>query len=69
MKKMFFAVAAVLGHKALPVLTLVGAQCVPQLHALSPEHINELADEEMKNAIRSIIEDMRRMAKQVGDVC
>lgn len=50
-------------------MTLIGAQCVPQLQALSPEHINELADEEMKNAIRSIIEDMRRMAKQVGDVC
>lgn len=61
--------AAHVGHKALPVLTLIGAQCVPQLQALSPEHINELADEEMKNAIRSIIEDMRRMAKQVGDVC
>ena len=61
--------AAHVGHKALPVLTLIGAQCVPQLQALSPEHINELADGEMKNAIRSIIEDMRRMAKQVGDVC
>lgn len=61
--------AAHVGHKALPVLTLIGAQCVPQLQALSPEHINELSDEEMKNAIRSIIEDMRRMAKQVGDVC
>lgn len=61
--------AAHVGHKALPVLTLIGAQCVPQLQALSPEHINELADEEMKNAIHSIIEDMRRMAKQVGDVC
>ena len=61
--------AAHVGHKALPVLTLIGAQCVPQLQVLSPEHINELADEEMKNAIRSIIEDMRRMAKQVGDVC
>lgn len=61
--------AAHVGHKALPVLTLIGAQCVPQLQALSSEHINELSDEEMKNAIRSIIEDMRRMAKQVGDVC
>ena len=61
--------AAHVGHKALPVLTLIGAQCVPQLQALSPEHINELADEEMKNAIHSIVEDMRRMAKQVGDVC
>lgn len=57
------------GHKALPVLTLVGARCVPQLKALSPKQIHELTEEEMKNAIRSIIEDMRRMAKQVGDVC
>ena len=59
--------AAHVGHKALPLMTLIGARCVPQLQALSPEHVGELADGLFLDTVRKVIDDLRAVLQKVED--
>lgn len=52
-------------HKALPLLTLIGARCVPQLQALSPERIGQLTDAQLRTAISEVLQDLRAVLRQV----
>lgn len=62
--------AAHVAHKALPLLTLIGARCVPLLQALSPERIGQLADGRLRDTIGEVLQDLRAVLRQVeDDIC
>ena len=51
-------------HKALPVMTMVGAQSVSSLQAMSPEHIGELTDGDLQRRVLSVLQDLRYVLRQ-----
>ena len=51
--------AAHVGHKALPIMTMIGAACVQLLQRISPEQIDRMGDTELQDAIRRIVKDMK----------
>lgn len=59
--------AAHVGHKALPLMKLIGASCVIQLQALSPERIDELADGAFHDTVRMVLDELRTVLRQVEE--
>ena len=51
--------AAHVGHKALPIMTMIGAACVQLLQRISPEQIDRMGDTELQDAIRRTVKDMK----------
>ena len=54
-------------HKALPMLTMIGARTTRELKALSPEHIGSIADGDMAAMCRKIIDEMREIRSEIAD--
>ncbi|WP_295436240.1 hybrid sensor histidine kinase/response regulator [uncultured Prevotella sp.] len=54
-------------HKALPMLTMIGARTTGELKALSPEHIGSIADGDMAAMCRKIIDEMREIRSEIAD--
>lgn len=54
-------------HKALPMLTMIGARTTEELKALSPEHIGSIADGDMAAMCRKIIDEMRGIRSEIAD--
>lgn len=54
-------------HKALPMLTMIGARTTEELKALSPEHIGSIADGDMAAMCRKIIDEMREIRSEIAD--
>lgn len=54
-------------HKALPMLTMIGARSVDELKALSPEHIGSLADADMAEMCERIAGEMRQIRRELDE--
>lgn len=52
-------------HKALPMLTMIGARSVDELKALSPEHIDSVADADMAEMCEKIAGEMRQIRREL----
>lgn len=51
-------------HKALPVMTMIKAKKLPLLLRMSPEHINELSNEQLRQATQQVMEEMALIKRQ-----
>lgn len=54
-------------HKALPMLTMIGARSTDMLKALSPENIDGVADGEMLKMCEAIVGEMREIRRELDD--
>lgn len=54
-------------HKALPMLTMIGARSVDELKALSPEHIGSVADADMAEMCERIAGEMRQIRRELDE--
>lgn len=54
-------------HKALPMLTMIGARSVDELKALSPEHIGSVADADMTEMCERIAGEMRQIRRELDE--
>lgn len=54
-------------HKALPMLTMIGARSVDELKALSPEHIGSVADADMAEMCEKIAGEMRQIRRELDE--
>lgn len=54
-------------HKALPMLTMIGARSVDELKALSPEHIDSVADADMAEMCERIAGEMRQIRRELDE--
>lgn len=54
-------------HKALPMLTMIGARSVDELKALSPEHIGSVADADMAEMCEKITGEMRQIRRELDE--
>lgn len=54
-------------HKALPMLTMIGARSVDELKALSPEHIGSVADADMAEMCENIAGEMRQIRRELDE--
>lgn len=54
-------------HKALPMLTMIGARSVDELKALSPEHIGSVADADMAEMCERIADEMRQIRRELDE--
>ena len=54
-------------HKALPMLTMIGARSVDELKALSPEHIGSVADADMAEMCERIAGEMRQIRCELDE--
>lgn len=54
-------------HKALPMLTMIGARSVDELKALSPEHIGSVADADMTEMCEKIAGEMRQIRRELDE--
>lgn len=54
-------------HKALPMLTMIGARSVDELKALSSEHIGSVADADMAEMCERIAGEMRQIRRELDE--
>lgn len=54
-------------HKALPMLTMIGARSVDKLKALSPEHIGSVTDADMAEMCERIAGEMRQIRRELDE--
>lgn len=54
-------------HKALPMLTMIGARSVDELKALSPEHIGSVTDADMAEMCERIAGEMRQIRRELDE--
>lgn len=54
-------------HKALPMLTMIGARSVDELKALSPEHIDSVTDADMTEMCEKIAGEMRQIRRELDE--
>lgn len=54
-------------HKALPMLTMIGARSVDELKALSPEHIDSVTDADMAEMCERIAGEMRQIRRELDE--
>lgn len=54
-------------HKALPMLTMIGARSVDELKALSPEHIGSVTDADMAEMCEKIAGEMRQIRRELDE--
>ncbi len=51
-------------HKALPVMTMVKAKSLPLLLRMSPENISSMSDEQLRQAVQQVLEEMTLIRRQ-----
>lgn len=54
-------------HKALPMLTMIGARSADTLKALSPENIGGVADGELAVMCGAVVDEMREIRRRLTD--
>lgn len=54
-------------HKALPMLTMIGARSVDELKVLSPEHIDSVTDADMTEMCERIAGEMRQIRRELDE--
>lgn len=54
-------------HKALPMLTMIGARSVDELKALSPENIDSVTDADMTEMCEKIAGEMRQIRRELDE--
>ena len=55
-------------HKLLPIASMMQMDCLPQLTALSPEHIQEQEAQKIREYVQAIINDLQHILGEILSV-
>ena len=61
-------VIAMTAHKLLPIASMMQMDCLPQLTALSPEHIQEQEAQKIREYVQAAINDLQHILGEILSV-
>lgn len=56
---------AKVAHKLLPIASMLQMECLPQLTALSPEHIQEQETQKIREYVQAVIDDLQHILGEI----